>query len=73
MSAGLNKIDNFYRQSQWGFFFSKDGFFFKVYLFILREREGMCKGREGENPKQGLHHQHGAQRGARTHECEIMT
>ena len=45
-------------------------FFFKVYVFVLRESErDLCVGKEqregeGENPKQALHCQHGARCGA---------
>ena len=39
------------------------GFFFLVYLFILRERESTSRERERkrEDPKQALHYQHAAQ------------
>ena len=48
-------------------------YFFEVYLFIFeRDKDSMSREgqreKERENPKQSLHGQHGAQRGARTHE-----
>ena len=45
-------------------------FFFKFTCLFLGEGEGQ---REGENPNQALHCQHGARSGPQTQNREIMT